>query len=315
MERSRTSDLHIDRSRYFLQVHAFPMLASEVEQDLCRRWRDRRDISAAHLVVSSHLRLVMKIAREYRGYGLSSEDLIGEGQLGLMHAVSRFDPDRGVRFSTYAVWWVRAAICQYILHNWSLVRIASTTTQRKLFFNLRRARRNLQIFDGRALTSDDVAKISEMLQVPEHEVVTMDQRMASPDCSLDAPLGADGESDRQDYVSDDGAGQEIQLGDDEEATQRRSLLNAALEHLTARERYIVVARHLRDRPTTLADLSEQIGVSAQRVRQIELRAIEKLQRSVRRPLSDLKALQLLRRQRPSRQGELPSLIWRSTACA
>jgi RNA polymerase sigma-32 factor len=268
-------------SRYVHRIRAFPILSPEAEQDLCRRWCDRYDISAADQLVGSHLRLVVKIARGYRGYGLPIEDLVGEGQLGLMRAICRFDPNRGVRFATYALWWVRAAIQAYVLHNWSLVKIGTTGAQRKLFFNLRRVRRSIQVFDDRALSSQHVAEIAEMLGVPEREVVSMDQRMAGPDCSLNAPLGADGQDDWQSHLVDDEPGQETRMTDNEETTQRTALLNTALRRLSARERDIVVSRRLQDSPVTLAALSQRHGVSEERVRQIELRSIDKLQRAVR----------------------------------
>jgi RNA polymerase sigma-32 factor len=268
-------------SRYVHRIRAFPILTPEAEQDLCRRWCDRHDISAADLLVGSHLRLVVKIARGYRGYGLPMEDLISEGQLGLMRAICRFDPDRGVRFATYALWWVRAAIQTYVLYNWSLVKIGTTGAQRKLFFNLRRVRRSIQILDDRALNSQHVTEIAEMLRVPEHEVVSMDQRMAGPDCSLNAPRAAGGQDDWQAHLLDDEPGQETRMADNEETTQRTALLNAALQQLSSRERDIVVARRLHETPVTLADLSQRYGVSEERVRQIELRSIDKLQRTVR----------------------------------
>jgi RNA polymerase sigma-32 factor len=268
-------------SRYVHRIRAYPILSPEAEQDLCRRWCDRYDISAADQLVGSHLRLVVKIARGYRNYSLPLEDLISEGQLGLMRAICRFDPDRGVRFATYALWWVRAAIQAYVLHNWSLVKIGTTGAQRKLFFNLRRVRRSIQVFDDRALNSQHVAKIAEMLGVPEHEVVSMDQRMAGPDYSLNAPLVADGQDDWQAHLLDDEPGQETRMADNEETTQQTALLNAALRRLSARERDIVVSRRLHESPVTLADLSQRYGVSEERVRQIELRSIDKLQRAVR----------------------------------
>jgi RNA polymerase sigma-32 factor len=268
-------------SRYVHRIRAFPILSPEAEQDLCRRWCDRYDISAADQLVGSHLRLVVKIARGYRGYGLPIEDLVGEGQVGLMRAICRFDPDRGVRFATYALWWVRAAIQAYVLHNWSLVKIGTTGAQRKLFFNLRRVRRSIQVFDDRALSSQHVTEIAEMLGVPEREVISMDQRMAGPDCSLNAPLGADGQDDWQSHLVDDEPGQETRMTDNEETTQRTALLNTALRRLSARERDIVVSRRLQESPVTLADLSQRHGVSEERVRQIELRSIDKLQRAVR----------------------------------
>ena len=268
-------------SRYVHRIRAFPILSPEAEQDLCRRWCDRYDISAADQLVGSHLRLVVKIARGYRGYGLPIEDLVGEGQLGLMRAICRFDPDRGVRFATYALWWVRAAIQAYVLYNWSLVKIGTTSAQRKLFFNLRRVRRSIQIFDDRVLSSQHVTEIAEMLGVPEREVISVDQRMAGPDCSLNAPLGADGQDDWQSHLVDDEPGQETRMTDNEETTQRTALLNTALRRLSARERDIVVSRRLQESPVTLAALSQRHGVSEERVRQIELRSIDKLQRAVR----------------------------------
>lgn len=228
----------------------------------------------------SHLRLVVKIARGYRGYGLASDDLIGEGQVGLMRAVCRFDPDRGVRFAAYAVLWVHAAIREYVLRNWSLVRIGTTAAQKKLFFSLRRIRSHLQIVDDGALRPEHVARISEMLRVPEHEVIGMDQRLAGPDFSLNAPASADGQSEWQGYLVDDGDGQETLVAAGEEAEHRKSLLNAALGRLTTRERHIIVERHLKDTPTRLADLSQHYGISNERVRQIELRAMAKLQHSM-----------------------------------
>ena len=266
-------------SRYVHRIRAFPILTPEAEQDLCRRWCDRYDISAADHLVSSHLRLVVKIARGYRGYGLPIEDLISEGQLGLMRAICRFDPDRGVRFATYAIWWVRAAIWAYVLHNWSLVKIGTTGAQRKLFFNLRRVRRSIQIFDDRALNSQHVAEIAEMLGVPEHEVVSMDQRMAGPDCSLNAPLGADGQDDWQSHLVDDDPTQEPELADNEESatTACETPLCSSYQHGNGAS----MLASIQESPVTLADLSQRYGVSEERVRQIELRSIDKLERAVR----------------------------------
>jgi RNA polymerase sigma-32 factor len=267
-------------TRYVQQIRSVPMLTPEGEQELCHRWRDRHDIAAAHQLVSSHLRLVVKIARGYRGYGMPSDDLIGEGQLGLMRAVCRFDPDRGVRFSTYAAWWVHAAIREYVLHNWSMVKIGTTAAQKKLFFNLRRTRHHLQISNDGALAPENVTRLSKMLQVPEHEVVSMDQRIAGPDFSLNAPTSADSDSEWQSQLADDTDGQETRLAKDDEAEQRKSLLNSALGCLTTRERHIIAERRLKETPATLADLSQHYGISNERVRQIELRAIVKLQRSM-----------------------------------
>ncbi|HTY66495.1 MAG TPA: RNA polymerase sigma factor RpoH [Alphaproteobacteria bacterium] len=280
MEPGRFVTTRDDMSRYIQQVRSVPMLTLEDEQELSRRWRDRHDISAAHELVSSHLRLVIKIARGYRGYGLPSDDLIGEGQLGLMRAVCRFDPDRGARFATYATWWVHAAIREYVLHNWSLVKIGTTGAQKKLFFNLRRARRHLQILDDGALSPENVSHVSEMLQVPEHEVISMGQRMAGPDLSLNAPSSVDSETEWQSYLVDDKDGQDTLMAEYEESERRKSLLNAALGRLTTRERHIIAERHLKETPATLAALSLHYGISNERVRQIEMRAMVKLQRSM-----------------------------------
>lgn len=280
MEAGRSVNARDDLSRYISQVRSVPMLTPESEQELGRRWHDRHDISAAHQLVGSHLRLVVKIARGYRGYGLPPDDMIGEGQLGLMRAVCRFDPDRGIRFATYAVWWVHAAIREYVLHNWSLVKIGTTGAQKKLFFNLRRARRHLQILDHGPLPTESAGQISEMLRVPKHEVISMDRRLAGRDLSLNAPSSADSETEWQSYLVDDRDGQDSLIAEDEEAERRRSLLNAALERLTTRERHIIAERHLKETPTTLADLSQHYGISNERVRQIEIRAVAKLQRSM-----------------------------------
>lgn len=213
--------------------------------------------------------------------GLPIEDLISEGQLGLMRAICRFHPDRGVRFATYALWWVRAAIQAYVLYNWSLVKIGTTRTQRKLFFSHRRVCCRIQIFDDPALDSQHVTEIAEMLGVPGHEVVGMDQRMADPDCSLNAPLGADGLDDWQSHLVDDDPTQQTRMADNEETTQRTELLDAVLRQLSARERDILVSGRLQESPVTLADLSQRHRVSEERVRQIELRSIDKLERAVR----------------------------------
>jgi RNA polymerase sigma-32 factor len=281
MEPSRSSgNTSGNRSWYIREIHKFPVLSAEVEQALCRRWRDRHDISAAHQLAESHLRLVVRIAMGYRGYGLPWEELIGEGHVGLMRAVCRFDPDRGVRFSTYAIWWVRASIQDYILHNRSLVKMGTTGSQKKLFYNLRRMLGRLQERDEGTLDPAHVSTIANMLRVPEHEVISMNQRMASPDCSLNAPVNADNESEWQNYLTDDSDDQETVLAEREETAYRKSLLPSALGELTARERHIVVERHLKESPVTLEDLSQHYGISRERTRQIEVRAMSKLRRSV-----------------------------------
>lgn len=267
-------------SRYIRAIQTYPMLSVDNEQELCCRWRDRHDIAAVHQLVGSHLRLVVKIARGYRGYGLPPEDLIGEGHVGLMRAVCRFDPDRGARFSTYAVCWVRAAIQQYILHNWSLVKMGTTSSQRKLFFNLRRIRSELREFEDGTLKSEHVTAIATMLMVPEHEIISMNQRMAGRDGSLNAPVDVDGPSEWQTRLVDDTDDQETAIGDREEAAQRKSLLHGALTKLSGRERQIVVERHLKESPATLNDLSQRYGISCERIRQIETQAMIKLRRSL-----------------------------------
>ena len=263
-------------SQYMRDIGKFPLLSSETELSLCRRWIDHHDISAAHQLASSHLRLVAKIAMSYRGYGLPFEELIGEAHVGLMRAVCRFDPDRGARFTTYAVWWVRAAIQRYILHNWSLVKMGTTRSQKRLFFNLRRMRSKLREFDDGALKSEQAKRIADMLQVSEREVISMNQRMAGPDWSLNTPLSADGQNEWQAQLVDGSQDQETALAEREEAAHWKSQLPSALRQLTMRERHIIVERHLRETPTTVEDLSRHYGVSRERVRQIEARAMVKL---------------------------------------
>ena len=265
-------------SRYIRETRKFPMLSAEEEQALCLSWREDHNIAAAHRLASSHLRLVVKVALGYRGYGLPSDDLIGEGHVGLMRAVCRFDPDRGVRFATYAICCVRSAIQEYVLHNWSLVKMGTTAAQKKLFFKLRRLRGYLKEFDDRAPQSESVCNIANLLCVPEREVISMSQRMASPDYSLNAPVSAGGEW--LTWLVDGSDDQETLLGEREETTCRQSALPSALSRLTTRERHIVVERRLRETPVSLDDLSRHHGISRQQIRQIEQRAMIKMQRSV-----------------------------------
>jgi RNA polymerase sigma-32 factor len=270
-------------NHYLRDVRAFPILSLETEQELCFRWRDHHDITAAHELVGSHLRLVVKTARAYRGYGLPQEDLIGEGHIGLMRAVCRFDPRRGVRFATYAIWWVRAAILEYVMHNWSVVKIATTGAQKRLFFNLLRMRSNLHEFDNGMLRSENASQIAKALGVSERDVISMSQRMAAPDASLNVPIKADNASEWQDQLVDDNEDQETLLAEREEVMRRESRLPPALKRLTTRERQIIIERHLKDRPTTLEDLSQRFRVSPERIRQIEMRAMTKLKRSLYAP--------------------------------
>ena len=268
-------------SRYLQEIRKFPMLAPDEELALSKAWRDSEDMDAAHKLVTSHLRLVAKIAMGYRGYGLPVGELISEGNVGMMQAVKRFDPDRGFRLATYAMWWIRAAIQEYILHSWSLVKMGTTAAQKKLFFNLRRLKGQMQAIDDGDLKPEHVAKISRVLQVPEQDVVSMNRRLAAPDHSLNAPVRADSEGEWQDWLVDDAQSQEADLADREELSGRKALLGNALKTLNERERHILIERRLKDNPTTLEELSQQYAISRERVRQIEVRAFEKLQKSMK----------------------------------
>jgi len=250
---------------------------------LAKRWREHGDADAAHRLVTSHLRLVAKIAMGYRGYGLPVSELISEGNVGMMQAVKRFDPDKGFRLATYAMWWIRASIQEYILHSWSLVKLGTTAAQKKLFFNLRRAKAQLQVMDDRQFTPEKVRRIATDLGVPEQDVVQMNQRLAAPDHSLNAPLRGDGEGELewQDWLVDETADQEVRLADAQEFGRRKAMMEEALKTLNERERQILVERRLTENPATLEDLSHRYNVSRERVRQIENRAFEKLQKAVR----------------------------------
>ncbi|MGB0682032.1 MAG: RNA polymerase sigma factor RpoH [Magnetovibrionaceae bacterium] len=268
-------------SRYLQKIRKYPMLTPELELDLARRYRDQGEMDAAHQLVSSHLRLVAKIAMGYRGYGLPLGELISEGNVGMMQAVSRFDPERGFRLATYAMWWIRASIQEYILHSWSLVKMGTTAAQKKLFFNLRKLKGQMQAIEDGDLSPEHVTAIAERLNVAEHEVISMNGRLSSPDHSLNAFVREEGDGEWQDRLVDDSDSQEITLGDHQELTKRRQLLSHALEGLSDRERHILNERRLKDSPTTLETLSQEYGISRERVRQIEVRAFEKLQKSVR----------------------------------
>ncbi len=273
-------------SRYLQEIRKFPMLAPEEELELSRRWRDAEDQSAAHKLVTSHLRLVAKIAMGYRGYGLPVGELISEGNVGMMQAVKRFDPDRGFRLATYAMWWIRAAIQEYILHSWSLVKMGTTAAQKKLFFNLRRLKGQMQAIEDGDLQPEQVAKIARMLAVPEQDVVSMNRRLAAPDNSLNAPVRSDSEGEWQDWLIDDAESQEAVLADQQEFSGRKALLNGALRTLNERERHILIERRLKDNPTTLEELSQQYNISRERVRQIEVRAFEKLQKAMKAQVAE-----------------------------
>jgi len=268
-------------SGYLQEIRKFPMLEQNQEYMLAKSWRERGDTQAAHQLVTSHLRLVAKIAMGYRGYGLPLSELISEGNVGMMQAVKRFDPERGFRLATYAMWWIRAAIQEYILHSWSLVKMGTTASQKKLFFNLRKLKGQLKAMEEGDLHPENVSKIAETLGVPEQDVVSMNRRLAAPDHSLNAPLRIDGDGEWQDWLVDDTEDQESQLAESEELGKRRALLKAAMANLNERERRILEERRLKDNPTTLEDLSQEYGISRERVRQIEVRAFEKLQRAIR----------------------------------
>jgi len=267
---------------YLRQIRTFPMLEANEEYMLAKAWREHGDLEAAHRLVTSHLRLVAKIAVGYRGYGLPLSELIAEGNVGMMQAVKRFDPDRGFRLSTYAMWWIKAAMQEYILHSWSLVKIGTTAAQKKLFFNLRRLKRDMKAIDEGDLLPEQVTDIADRLAVPEADVVSMNRRLAGGDQSLNAPIRMDGEGEWQDWLTDETESQETRLGAAQELAHRQRLLGKAMLTLNPRERQIIVARRLSDPPATLEDLSRQHNVSRERVRQIEVRAFEKLQDSIKR---------------------------------
>ncbi|MBN42361.1 MAG: RNA polymerase factor sigma-32 [Alphaproteobacteria bacterium] len=270
-------------SRYLHEIRKFPMLEHEQEFMAAKRWIEHDDVDAAHQLVTSHLRLVAKIAMGYRGYGLPVAELISEGNVGLMQAVKKFDPDRGFRLSTYAMWWIRAAIQEYILHSWSLVKMGTTAAQKKLFFNLRRMKGQLKAFDEGDLPPEQVQHIAKELSVTENDVVQMNRRLAGPDGSLNAPLRKDGESDGEwmDWLVDESDSHEIELAEQDELEKRRDLLNQAMKSLNERERHILTERRLRDDPVTLEGLSQEYDISRERVRQIEVRAFEKLQKAMK----------------------------------
>lgn len=269
-------------SRYLSEIRKFPLLEPQEEFMLAKRWREHGDSKAAHKLVTSHLRLVAKIAMGYRGYGLPVAELISEGNVGMMQAVKRFDPDRGFRLATYAMWWIRASIQEYILHSWSLVKMGTTAAQKKLFFNLRKLKGQMQAIEEGDLTPEQVTKIATRLGVPEEEVVNMNRRLAAPDSSLNAPVKADGgDMEWQDWLVDDSPNQEARLAESQELGQRKGMLAAALKQLTDRERRIIVERRLIDEPKTLEDLSSEYGISRERVRQIEVRAFDKLQKAMK----------------------------------
>ena len=271
---------HGGLTRYLEEIRQFPMLEPQQEYMLAKSWREHDDRDAAHQLVTSHLRLVARIAMGYRGYGLPIGEVISEGNVGLMQAVKRFDPDKGFRLATYAMWWIRAAIQEYILRSWSLVKMGTTAAQKKLFFNLRKIKGQLKALEEGDLRPDQVKQIATRLGVTEEDVVSMNRRLAG-DSSLNAPVRNDAESGEwQDWLVDETMDQETALAESEERDQRRGMLNDALKGLNARERRVFEARRLAEEPLTLEELSAEFGVSRERIRQIEVRAFEKVQKAV-----------------------------------
>ena len=275
-------------SRYLTEIRKFPMLARDEEFMLAKRWREHEDPEAAHRLVTSHLRLAAKIAMGYRGYGLPIEEVISEGNVGLMQAVKKFEPDKGFRLATYAMWWIRASIQEYILRSWSLVKMGTTAAQKKLFFNLRKAKSEIAALQEGDLRPEQVSQIATKLGVLDEEVISMNRRLGGGgDASLNVPMRSDGEMDWQDWLSDDEqVSQETALANSEEAGLRSGLLQAAMSELNERERHILTERRLKDEPMTLEELASHYNVSRERVRQIEVRAFEKLQKAIRAAAED-----------------------------
>ena len=279
-------------SRYLAEIRKFPMLEPQQEYMLAKRWREHDDRDAAHKLVTSHLRLVAKIAMGYRGYGLPISEVVSEGNVGLMQAVKRFEPEKGFRLATYAMWWIKAAIQEYILRSWSLVKIGTTAGQKKLFFNLRRIKGQIQAIEDGDLKPEQVTQIATQLDVSETEVISMNQRMAGNDRSLNVPLSRDGEGsgEWQDWLEDDSVDQETNFAEQEEYGARRNLMVDAMQGLNPREQRILEARRLAEPPLTLEDLAAEFSVSRERIRQIEVRAFEKLQKAVRDKAEEMQLL-------------------------
>ena len=267
-------------SRYLSEIRKFPLLSAEDEYMYAKRWQEHEDPEAARKLVTSHLRLVAKIAMGYRGYGLPVSEIVSEGNVGLMQAVKRFEPDKGFRLATYAMWWIRASIQEYVLRSWSMVKMGTTAAQKKLFFNLRKAKNHIGAIEEGDLTPQHTADLADRLGVTEREVTEMNRRLSGGDSSLNAPLRSEGESEWQDWLADDTPDQETRLAEREEMSDRHNLLENAMVELTEREQDIIRARRLREEPATLEDLSQKFGISRERVRQIEVRAFEKLQKAM-----------------------------------
>ena len=265
---------------YFREIWRFPVLELEEEYMLAQRWREHGDVEAAHKLVTSHLRLVAKIAMSFRGYGLPVADLVSEGNIGLMKAVKKFEPERGFRLSTYAMWWIRAAITEHILRSWSLVKMGTMAAQKKLFFSLRKLKARLNIFDSGELEPEQAKQLSEVLNVTAREIIDMNRRMSTRDVSLNAPVSDDDAAEFQDTLVDDSPNPEVLTAEREERDYRMGLLNAAMATLPDRERHIFVERRLKDDPVTLEELGNEYGISRERVRQLEVRAFEKVKKAI-----------------------------------
>ena len=277
-------------SSYMEQIKKFPLLEAQEEYMLAKAWKNQGDVKAAHKLVTSHLRLVAKIASGYRGYGLPLSDLISEGNIGMMHAVKRFEPEKGFRLATYAMWWIKASIQEYILRSWSLVKIGTTAAQKKLFFNLKKIKSKISAIEDGDLTPDQVDKIATELSVPHKEVISMNRRISGSDYSLNSPVTDDSSGEWQDWLEDDTQNQEASFADTEEYLIKKNILSDSLEYLNERERDIISERQLSENPLTLEELSNRYGVSRERIRQIEAKAFEKLQTKMTEKAKDINLL-------------------------
>tara|TARA_S200000501_G_scaffold98318_1_gene91637 strand:- start:570 stop:1451 length:882 start_codon:yes stop_codon:yes gene_type:complete len=278
----------IGLKNYLEEIKKFPMLSAEEEYTLANRWQVHKDTNAAHQLVTSHLRLVAKIAMGYKGYGLPITDIISEGNIGLMQAAQKFDPEKGFRLTTYAMWWIKAAMQEYILRSWSLVKIGTTAVQKKLFFNLRSAKNRIQAYEEGDLKQENLEKISNQLNVPEKEVINMNRRLSGSDPSLNATIKADGDQtgEWQDWLESDEPNQEESYSEKEEENLRKEMINESLQVLNDRELDIIQTRKLSDTPTTLEELSEKYNISRERIRQIEVRALEKVKEALEQSMNE-----------------------------
>ena len=267
-------------SKYLAEIKKFPMLSAKEEYMLAKSWRDRGDIKSAQKLITSHLRLVAKMAMGYRGYGLPVNELVSEGNIGLMQAVKKFEPEKGFKLATYAMWWIKASIQEYVLRSWSLVKMGTTTAQKKLFFNLKKIKNKLAIVNDGDLKPDQVKEISKRLNVKQEEVISMDRRMSGKEKSLNDPIKNESGTEWQDWIVDDSLDQELKISQSQELAERKKLMDSSMKVLNLREKEILVARKLSENVATLEDLSKKYKVSRERVRQIETKAFEKLQKAI-----------------------------------